>query len=166
MTVVLDGYNVIHAVPELERRLDQSLEAAREALVRLCQELRARRGDIARLVVVFDGDEAHARGPQADRGGVTVLFTKRQEEADERILQLARADGGRSRLVIVSNDTLVFNNARAHGARAMSASEFYAQARPKRHPREGPAEPPEKPALPPFEARRITEDYRRHLDGT
>ena len=165
VTVVLDGYNVVHAVPELERVLDQSLEAAREALVRMCQELRARRGDIGRLVVVFDGDEAHARGPAADRGGVTVLFTRREEEADERILQFLRADGGRNRFVIVSNDTHIFNNARAHGARAMSVSEFYAQARPKRHPRQGPPELPEKPALPPFEARRITEEYRRHLDG-
>jgi len=165
VTVVLDGYNVIHAVPELARHLDQSLESAREALVRFCQAYRAGRGDVARLVVVFDGDEAHARGPQADRGGVTVLFTGRQEEADERIVQWARADGGRSRLVIVSNDTLVFNNARAHGARAMSVSEFYAQARPKRNPCQGPHELPEKPTLPPLEARRITEEYRRHLDG-
>ena len=57
-TIIVDGYNVIHAVPALARRLDQSLEAAREALLEACRAYRARRGDIARLYVVFDGDEA------------------------------------------------------------------------------------------------------------
>jgi len=166
VTLVLDGYNVIHAVPELARHLDQSLEDAREALVRFCQAYRSRRGDVAQLVVVFDGDEQYARGPEAERGGVTVLFTRRQEEADERILQLVRADGGRSRFVIVSNDTYVFNNARAHGARVIPVSEFYAQLRranPLRHPAR--PEVPDKPALSPFDARRITDDYRKHLEG-
>jgi len=165
MTVVLDGYNVIHAVPELERRLDQSLEAAREALVRMCREFRARRGDIGRLVVVFDGDEAYARGPAADRGGVTVLFTRREEEADERILQFIRADGGRSRFVIVSNDTHIFNNARAHGARVMSVNEFYAQLRPARASQAEHSDVEEKPTLSARDARQITEDYRKHLEG-
>ena len=75
VTLIVDGYNVVHAVPELERQLDRSLEAARDALVSLCRDYRARRGDVARVTVVFDGDQAYARGLHADRGGVTVLFT-------------------------------------------------------------------------------------------
>ena len=165
VTLVLDGYNVIHAVPELERQLDRSLEAAREALVRLCQAYRSGRGDVARLVVVFDGDEQYAQRPEVDRGGVTVLFTRRQEEADERILQLVRADGGRSRFVIVSNDTYVFNNARAIGARVIPVSEFYAKLRPVSPGRPARRDATDKPALSPFEAQRITEEYRRHLQG-
>jgi predicted RNA-binding protein with PIN domain len=162
VTLVVDGYNVIHAVPELARQLDHSLEAAREALVRLCQAYRMRRGDITQLYVVFDGDEAYAQGPQARRGGVTVLFTGRQEEADERILSLIRADRTRSRLLIVSNDTYVFNNARAHGARVMPVAEFSAQLRPARVCRH--AELTDKAALSSHEARQITEAYRQHLE--
>ena len=165
VTVVLDGYNVIHAVPELARHLDRSLEAAREALVGLCQTYQARRGDVTRVYVVFDGDEAYASGSQPDRGGVTVLFTPRREEADERILQLARADGGRSRLIIVSNDNHIFNNARAHGARVMPVSEFYAQLRPVSPARPARRDAADRPALSPFEARRITDDYRKRLEG-
>jgi len=163
VTLVLDGYNVIHAVPELARQLDRSLEAAREALVSLCQAYQARRGDIQRVYVVFDGDEAYARGPQRDRGGIAVLFTQRQEEADDRILRLIRADGGHSRFVIVSNDTYVFNNARAHGARVMSVSEFTAQRRPARAPRLEPPDVVEKATLSAREAHQITEEYRRYL---
>ena len=167
MTIVLDGYNVIHGVPELERRLGQSLEAAREALIALCRAYKAARGDVGRLVIVFDGDEAYAQGPQADRGGVTVLFTRREEEADERILELIRADEGRSRFVIVSGDTYIFNNARVHGARMMPVSEFYAQARPASSPKARTArrDGPEKTSLSSVEAERITEEYRKRLEG-
>lgn len=165
VTLVLDGYNVIHAVPELTRQLDRSLEAAREALVKLCQELRARRGDVARLVVVFDGDEQYARGSETERGGVTVLFTRREEEADERILQLIRADGGRSRFVVVSNDTHIFNNARVHGARVIPVSELYAQLRAMTTPRPTRPDASDKTTLSALEAQRITEEYRQHLEG-
>ena len=185
MTLVLDGYNVIHAVPELARELDRGLEAARTALVRLCRDYRARRGDIERLYVVFDGDEAYARGPQADRagiilageevsataglptdrGGVTVLFTRRQEEADERILQLVRADGGRSRFLIVSNDTYIFNNARVHGARIMPVQEFYAQLRPAKPSTPTRPGAADHPTLSGSDERRITDEYRKHLEG-
>lgn len=165
VTVIVDGYNVVHAVPELERQLDRSLEAAREALVSLCREYRARRGDVARVTVVFDGDQAHARGLHADRGGVTVLFTQRQEEADERILSLVRDDGGRSRFVIVSNDTHIVNNARALGARVIPVQTFYRQARPARSPRSTPPADAEKTSLSPHEAQQITEEYRKRLEN-
>ena len=165
MILVVDGYNVIHAVPELARQLDRSLEAAREALVNLCRAYQARRGDVKRLYVVFDGNDADARGFAADRGGVTVLFTQRQEEADERILSLIRADGGRSRFVIVSNDTYIFNNARVHGARAIPVHEFYAQLRPARTSRSEQPAVVEKMPLSTRDAQRITEEYRKCLEG-
>ena len=165
VTVVLDGYNVIHAVPELARELDHSLEAAREALVRLCRAYRDRRGDVERLYVVFDGDHAYARGPQADRGGVTVLFTRREEEADKRILSLLEAERGRSRFVVVSNDNEVFNNARAFGARLMSVRAFYETARPGSARRPEPPAIADKMTLSTRDAQRITEEYRKHLEG-
>jgi len=164
ITLVLDGYNVIHAVPQLARQLDRSLEAARDALVSLCREYRAARGDIERLYVIFDGDEAYAGGPHGEHGGVTVLFTPRSEEADERILQLIRADGGRSRFVIVSNDTYIFNNARVHGARVIPVQEFYGKIRPARTTRSNPFAAADEMTLSSDDAQRITEEYRTCLD--
>ena len=166
VTVVLDGYNVIHAVPELARQLDHSLEAAREALVTLCREYRARRGDIERLYVIFDGNQAYAYGQQqADRDRVTVLFTRRQEEADERILELIRAAGGRNRFLIVSNDTYVFNNARVHGARVIPVREFYAELRPARAIRSNHPAVVDKMTLSTRDEQQITEEYRQCLEG-
>lgn len=164
LVVICDGYNVIHAIPELARELDRNLLAARNALLAMCRAWRASRGDVRHLYVVFDGDEDLGFVGRQELPGVTVLFTTRREEADERILSLLRRDQGRDAFVIVSNDTYVFNNARAHGARVMSVSEFYAQTKRtnRRHPR---PDASGKAPLTSGEARRITEEYRRHLEG-
>lgn len=164
ITLILDGYNVIHAVPELSKRADQNLEAGRKALIDFCAAHKAKRGDVAQIYIVFDGDDAYAGQPSADRQGVRVLFSRRGEEADERILELIRTDGGRSRFLIVSNDTYIFNNARAHGARVISVRDFYAQRRAA-DPRQDRVTLPEKTPLPSGEAQRITDEYRKHLEG-
>ena len=164
-TLILDGYNVIHAVPELARHLDRSLQSAREALVRRCETYRARRGDIGRLYVVFDGRDAQAFGsPEQSDGSVTVCFTQKPQEADERMLRLIESQSTGSRCVVVSNDNEVFNNARAFGAGVMSVEAFYQQARPadtrRPHPRAGPG----KATLPARDAQQITDAYRKHLE--
>ena len=165
VTVILDGYNVIHAVPALAQELDRSLEAARAALMSLCAAYRARRGDVKQLYVVFDGNDAEARGPQEDRGGVTVLFTQRPEEADERILSLIRAEGRRGRFVVVSNDNQIANNARALGAQVVSAAQFNGQAKLARTTRSAPHTVVEKMPLSTRDAQRITEEYRKSLEN-
>ncbi len=165
VTIILDGYNVIHAVPELARHLDRSLQSAREALVRLCQEHRVRRGDIEQLYVVFDGREAYASGlHEQSCGSVKVLFTQKPEEADGRILRVIEAQGSRSCCVVVSNDNEVFNNARAFGARVISVQEFYEHVRQIRTRRAESSAAPDRVTLSPRDAQRITEEYRKHLN--
>ena len=166
LTVILDGYNVAHAVPELARQMDRSLQAAREALVRLCEAYRGRRGDIGRLYVVFDGRDTPDLGsPEQPRGRVTVLFTRRPEEADKRILSLIESERGQSRCLVVSNDNEVANNARAFGARVMSAQGFYRQARPASGSRPHPSAGSDKATPPARDAQQITDEYRKHLEG-
>ena len=165
LTLILDGYNVIYAVPELARQMDRSLEAAREALVRLCEAYRARRGDIGQVYVVFDGrDDEGSSASEQPRGRLTQCFTRPPEEADQRILRLIEAERP-ARCVVVSNDNEVFNNARAFGASVISVQEFSKQARPAKASRGRPHHDAEKPTLSVPEAQRITDDYRRHLEG-
>lgn len=164
VTIVLDGYNVIHAVPSLARALDRSLEAARAALVTLCGTYRTRRGDVGRLYVVFDGRDAEGGWPREHPRGVTVLFSRRDEEADARILSLIRAEGRRGGFVVVSNDTQLANNARALGAQVLSVQQFAAQAAPARAARAGKPAAEEKPPLSTREAQHITDEYRKHLE--
>lgn len=162
-TLILDGYNVAHAVPELARQLDGSLQAAREALVALCQQYRVRRGDIGKIYVVFDGRDTETFGAREQHhGSVTVVFSQKPEEADQRILRVIEAQRGRC--VVVSNDNEVSNNARAFGASVISVQAFYVQARPSNARRSQSSVNPVKAALPAGTARKITEEYLKHLD--
>ena len=169
VTVLVDGYNAIHAIPSLAKQLDRSLDAARHALIARCRAYRARRGDVGRLYVVFDGRDEFGSGPREDLQGITVIFTRKGEEADERILSVIRA-GGRGSYLVVSNDTQICNNARALGARVISAAQFDGQPagpRARGGPSGGGRRHPagdSKPPLPTRETDRITEDYRKHLE--
>ena len=121
-TTILDGYNVIHAVPELSRHLDRSLQAGREALVRWCQEYQARNSATGKLYIVFDGRREDGWGASEQlHGRVTVVFAQKPEEADQRILRVIESHRGRC--VVVSNDNEVANNARAFGAGILSVQE-------------------------------------------
>jgi predicted RNA-binding protein with PIN domain len=165
LTTILDGYNVIHALPPLQRQMDRSLEAGRDALVRLCQEQAARRGQPGEVYIVFDGREGAGEewGRREQRHGrVTVMFTRKPEDADQRILRLIETRK-RGECLVVSNDNEVANNARAFGARIVSAQEFFAPVPPGGRAAGKPAGPG-KPGLPVGEAERITEEYRRHLE--
>jgi predicted RNA-binding protein with PIN domain len=164
VTTILDGYNVIHAVPELARQLDRSLQAAREALVRMCQEARGQGGAAEQFYVVFDGRDAHALGDaEQHHGRVTVCFTQRPEEADARILRVIDALRGHGPCVVVSNDHEVANNARAFGARSLSVQEFYAQAHGG-SPRTLDVSTQASKVMPSTrDAHQITEDYRQYL---
>lgn len=164
VTVLVDGYNVIHAIPSLARHLDRSLDAARTALVMLCRGYRARRGDVDQLYVVFDGKDADTGWGRQDQQGVTVLFTRRPEEADDRILSLIRTEGGRNRFVVVSNDTTVSNNARALGAQVISVSEFSGQKKSSRQARSAKPAAESKTPLSTRDTERITEEYLKHLE--
>ena len=167
ITLILDGYNVTHTAPELARHLDRSLQAAREALVRLCQAYRARRGDIGRLYVVFDGRDEPWPGAPAQQGGVTVVFARKPEQADQRILRVIEAQGSKSRCVVVSNDNEVCNNARAFGAGILSVEAFCAKAQPVAAPRRSPSSAGDSGGKPPLstrDAQRITDAYRKHLE--
>lgn len=163
-TFVLDGYNVIHAAPVLARWLDRSLEAARTALVQCCRDYLARRHDVQRLYVVFDGAQGARLTTREVADRLTVIFTPSKEEADDRILSLIAARRANTSWVIVSNDTYVFNNARAHGARVISVSEFLAQAAPAPRQTTRHVEADEKAGLPAHTRQAITEAYRRHLE--
>ncbi len=165
--VVLDGYNVIHAVPELRAQLRHGLEAARRALLAVCQHAIVARKDLARLYVVFDGDSDATPIRQERVGQVIILFSSRGEEADDVILRLIREGEPGQAVVLVTNDAYVFANSRAHGARVMSAAEWYAASVARRStttlkPSGGSSEEP--PKISPNEAKRVTEEYRKYLE--
>ena len=89
MRIVIDGYNLIPAIPELRRVLHQDLEAGREGLIGMLRNYRRNSGGNPQITVVFDGKSHHEHGGGKNAGGIEVLFS-RHEIADALILRLLK----------------------------------------------------------------------------
>ena len=87
--VIVDGYNVIHAWPQLKRLLgDASLEAARDKLIERLSVFGMVAG--ADVTVVFDAHHSAARTNSEEVvEGVHVLFTRKGHSADHAIERIA-----------------------------------------------------------------------------
>ncbi len=124
-TVIVDGYNVIHRVPRFKAQLDRSLQAGREALLRYCSEWKARRRDVDRFFVVFDGDSSIIDGDvTASAPGVRALYSKTGETADRRIRRMLDQAERNEAITVVSDDNEVRDSARVNHMQAMSAAQF------------------------------------------
>jgi predicted RNA-binding protein with PIN domain len=111
--LVVDGYNVT------KRGFGEvSLEQQRSRLVRELSALAAQTG--AEVTVAFDGTEQVHGLPPAPRG-VRVLFSRREQTADELIRRLVRAEPDGRPVIVVSSDREVADGVRRAGAYPLSA---------------------------------------------
>ncbi|HFL0522763.1 TPA: NYN domain-containing protein [Listeria monocytogenes] len=85
--LLVDGYNVIGAWPELSYLKDRDLEAARDKLVEWMAEYQSYTG--YRVVVVFDAQFVRDVKRKSKKYQVEVVFTHEDETADEYIEQKA-----------------------------------------------------------------------------
>lgn len=156
-TLILDGYNVIHAIPALEKTLGKSLEAARNALTEYCREYRSRRGDLEKIVIVFDGKHNFMDLPGITAGqGIEIVFSETGQEADDKILDWIEDRNPRA-AAVVSGDNYVINNVKARGVDVLSVTEFRSAVE-KRNAKTDPG-----PQLSAAQASAITEEYEKFL---
>ncbi|MCX5667468.1 MAG: NYN domain-containing protein [Candidatus Omnitrophica bacterium] len=119
--LIVDGYNAIHKIPEVDDLLDESLEDARNAMTDLAREYQRRHGGIAEVHVVFDGKtECRDFSP----GRPDQVFSK-TGEGDRSIIRLAQDKSGKFHVIVVSDDNRVGNSCRAAGATVISVKKFY-----------------------------------------
>ncbi|NLH76338.1 MAG: NYN domain-containing protein [Acidobacteria bacterium] len=120
--LVVDGYNVIHRVPELEASLDGGLANARNRLaVRVSAWAREHPG--VECVIVFDGDFEHSGGRDERLAGIRCLFSLSAHGGDDEIIRFVRERRVRKAdVTVVSDDNKVGNNCRAHGASVKPSS--------------------------------------------
>jgi len=134
--IILDGHNLIGRLPGMS--LDDPNDE--EKLVRLLSQHRGRMG--GGVLVVFDPGSGPG-GSVRSFGGIKVAYAPRGSTADSVILKhIERMKDPREALV-VSSDGRLRSQARALGARVMSAEEF--ERRFLRSPRRLPPEKPEGP---------------------
>ncbi len=169
--MILDAYNIIHRIPAWAPLMDQSLEAAREALLGYCRRWMLRRKDVWLFMVVFDGDSSVCGGQGAVAPGIRVEYSASGESADNRILRLLREFGERFDYTVVSDDRDVANRSSRMGASVITATDFGTMLgaagtesgglrHTGRHPSASRSRD-EEDTLPPDQASDITESLRR-----
>jgi len=100
----------------------QDGEAIRESLLRDLSRYHQRMGH--RVTVVFDAwRQIGGVQRQEHRAGVTVIFSRQGEQADQVIQKMVREFKGEC--VVVSSDHEVMNTARAHGALVITSQDFW-----------------------------------------
>ncbi|MEQ8791541.1 MAG: NYN domain-containing protein [Pirellulaceae bacterium] len=150
MSLLIDGYNLLHASGVLPRGAGAgTLERARGALLEFLvsaldpQELR-------QTTIVFDAKDAPKGVPDAyDYQGLSIRFARDYRDADVLLIELIRLDHAPRKLVVVSSDHQVQRAARRRRAKAVD-SDVWCSALIRQGRRfELPGEQPEtKPAAP------------------
>jgi predicted RNA-binding protein with PIN domain len=86
--LLVDGYNVIGAWPDLRQLKQTDLSAARDLLIQKMAEYKAYSG--YRVIIVFDAHLVKGIEKKQKNHKVEVVFTRENETADERIEKLAK----------------------------------------------------------------------------
>jgi predicted RNA-binding protein with PIN domain len=128
--VVVDGYNILHAWPELARAMrTESLEEARRRLITRLAEYRATTGN--EVLVVFDARHRSARS--IDREiveGVEIRYGNAHESADhviERLMYEASRRGTVLEMILATDDHLQRDLVRGMGVPTMGSRALQAE---------------------------------------
>lgn len=85
--LLVDGYNIIGAWPELRELKERNLSEARDRLIEKMAEYQAFSG--YRVIVVFDAHFVQGIERKYKNFKVEIIFTRENESADERIEKMA-----------------------------------------------------------------------------
>ena len=121
--LLVDGYNMIGAWKELRPLRDTNFEEARNRLLDLMAEYRAAIG--ARVIVVFDAHLVPGAQQTYVQNGVEIIYTRKNETADERIEKLTNELKGREiQIYVATSDMTEQNVIFGNGALRKSAREL------------------------------------------
>lgn len=98
--LIVDGYNIIGAWPDLIILKNKDLGAARDSLIEKMAEYQAYTG--FQVIVVFDAHYVQGIEKKYNNYKVEVIFTKENESADERIEKLASSLSNRKTQIHVA----------------------------------------------------------------
>lgn len=118
---IIDGYNVIHAIPSLRKTLAHDAQSAREMLIHSVAQLTHRRK--FRCTIVFDGSSPIDSSKQSPHAPVHVIYSFPQI-ADAKIKQMIEQSKNRSQLVIISSDREILNFAKVCSCQTHSSKHF------------------------------------------
>ncbi|BFT75852.1 NYN domain-containing protein [Paenibacillus sp. P36] len=103
--LIVDGYNIIGAWPELNKLKESDLEGARDKLIHMLAEYQSYSG--MKVYLVFDAYMVPGLGKKYVQSKLNVLYTKEKETADERIERLVTNLMGRRKQIYVATSDMI-----------------------------------------------------------
>ncbi|WP_261303083.1 NYN domain-containing protein [Paenibacillus andongensis] len=129
--LIVDGYNIIGAWPELSKLKDTDLEGARDQLIHMLAEYQSYSG--MKVYLVFDAYMVPGLGKKYVQSKLTVLYTKEKETADERIERLVtNLMGRRKQIYVATSDMIEQHVIFGKGALRMPAGELLVKIKQNR----------------------------------
>lgn len=99
--LIVDGYNIIGAWPDLRVLKDQErMDEARDLLISKMAEYQSYTG--MKVIIVFDAYNVPGIGRQLEDYQVEIYYTKKKETADEKIEQLVSEFHHKNRQIYVA----------------------------------------------------------------
>lgn len=121
--LIVDGYNMIGAWKELRELKDTDFEGARNKLIEWMAEYKA--ATDYRVIIVFDAYLAPGTEQVYIQNAVEVIYTRKNETADERIEKLTNELKGRKiQIHVATSDMTEQNVVFGQGALRKSAREL------------------------------------------
>jgi predicted RNA-binding protein with PIN domain len=121
--LIVDGYNIIGAWPELNKLKDSSLEDARDKLIEIMANYQGYSG--MKVIVVFDAHQVPGLGGKYKQSKLQIVYTKEKETADESIERLvAGLSHRRRRIHVATSDYVEQHVTFGQGALRISAREL------------------------------------------
>lgn len=123
--LIVDGYNLLGADPELHKESLQSLQLPREKILAALAEYQSVVNQ--EIICVFDAYEVRSKESVRDFHGVTVVYTKEKETADEYIERFVHDHyhPHLSEISVVTSDLTEQNAIFALGAYRISSREMW-----------------------------------------
>lgn len=121
-TYIIDGYNLIHKIPEFRSVLHESLEHAREKLEQKLIGFLSTNN--AKFILVYDGVRMPAQQRQRKVHHLKIIFSKNPQDADSIIKKLISQNSNHKNVYVVSADLDLVNEARAFHANSLSPVDF------------------------------------------
>ncbi len=122
--LIVDGYNMIGAWPELKKLKERDFAAARDLLTEMMAEYQAYTG--TKVIIVFDAYVVKGIEQKYKNYNVEVIYTKEKETADEKIEKLANELINRqTKVFVATSDYAEQWQIFGQGAFRISARELY-----------------------------------------
>jgi predicted RNA-binding protein with PIN domain len=131
--LIIDGYNIIGRISSLRKKLDVSLQHAREKLVDKIKRWSEENRTYKEIIIVFDNRRETFMSSQYEvRGRVRVIFSS-GEEADELIIKAIKKLDSPQNVTVCSDDNKVSNNSRVLGSKVISSRQLLQFFKKKRN---------------------------------